>query len=352
MNKAFVVNGKSFGGGNPSYIIAEMSCNHHQSFEKAIQIIDEIAKTGANAVKTQVASPDTITLNCNRKEFVIEGGPWGGKTLHELYQECYTPWEWHFELKKYANKLGLDYFASPFSVEAVDLLEKVGVPLYKIASFEMNDFPILKRVAETKKPVIVSTGMASQEEINETVTFLRDNGAGPICLLKCTSAYPAPVSDMNLITIPHLASTFNTSSGLSDHSLGTEVSLAAVVLGASVIEKHFIISRDEPGPDSSFSMEPHEFAKMVTEIRNVEQAIGSVKYGASASENPQFRRSLFIVKEIKKGEIFSESNIQSIRPGYGLPPKFIYSFFGKKAAYDIERGTPVKWDMIEDGDKK
>jgi N-acetylneuraminate synthase len=277
---------------------------------------------------------------------------WEGRTLHELYGEAYTPWDWQPQLKQLADEIDLDLFSTPFDQTAVDFLEQMAVPAYKIASFEIIDLPLIRRVAERKKPVIMSTGMATLEEIEEAVNEARGTGNNQIALLKCTSAYPAPVDEMDLLTIPHLAETFSVAVGLSDHTLGIAVPVAAVVLGASIVEKHFSLSREDPGPDSAFSLEPSEFKEMVEAIRVAEAARGQVRYGMSAREEASrvFRRSLFVVKDMEKGESFTETNVRSIRPGHGLPPKYLEEILGRRSNCRIPRGTPLSWELVSAND--
>lgn len=344
------INNRKIGLGYPVYIVAELSANHNQDFEIAKKLIEAAKEAGADAVKVQTYTPDTITIDVDRPEFKIKGGTlWDGKTLYELYKEAYMPWEWQKELKKIANKLGLEFFSSPFDPTAVDFLEELRVPAYKIASPEIVDIPLIEKVAETGKPIIISTGMATLGEIEEAVQAVREKGNNQIALLKCTSAYPAPYESMNLRTIPNMIETFGVPVGLSDHTLGIEIPIAAVALGASIIEKHFTLSRSIQTPDSAFSLELHEFKAMVQAIRNVEKALGDVRYGTDKSEEEirKFRRSLYVVKDIKKGEPFTEKNVRSIRPGYGLPPKYLKEIIGHKARYDIPKGTPLKWEFVE-----
>lgn len=339
------------GTGEPCYIVAEMSANHNQSFEQAKEIIRAAKSAGADAIKLQTYTPDTMTIDSDREWFQIPGNSlWAGKTLYQLYREAYTPWDWHAGLQRTAHQLGLDFFSAPFDATAVAFLESLSVPAYKVASFELVDLPLLRVIAKTGKPVIVSTGMASRAEIDEAVKTLQANGTQQIALLKCTSAYPAPPSEMNLRTIPDLAATCDVVVGLSDHTLGSSAAIAAVALGASIIEKHFISARADGGPDATFSMEPDEFAQMVQAIREVEQALGDVSYERTAEEahNVCFRRSLFVVQDVKKDDRFTEANVRPIRPGYGLLPRYLDAVLGKRATRDIQRGTPVSWDLISD----
>jgi pseudaminic acid synthase len=348
MNKIFI-NKRQISLNKPTYIIAEMSANHNKSFEKAVKILEEAKKAGADAVKLQTYTPDTITIDCNNDYFKIKDTIWKGKNLYQLYKEAYTPWEWQPKLKKIADALKIDLFSSPFDASAVDFLEKMNVPAYKIASFELVDIPLLKKVATTGKPVILSTGMATLKEIEEAVNTLEDNMCKNIALLKCTSAYPASAEEMNLRTIPHLSKTFKVPTGLSDHTMGNTIAVAAVAIGACIIEKHFCLDRNNLGPDSSFSMEPNEFKQMVKDIRTTEKALGKINYELTDSQEKSkaFRRSLFAVENIQKGEIFTNKNIRSIRPSYGLPPKYLEVIFGKKAKTNIQKGTPLAWEILE-----
>jgi len=338
------------GPGHPIYFIAEMSGNHNQSIDVAIQIIHEAKKAGADAVKVQTADPDSLTVNSNSKYFAVGGGTiWDGRTLYDLYKEVCMPWGWQPILMKEAASLGLHFFSSPFDDRAVDFLETLDVPAYKIASFELVDFPLIEKTAATGKPLIMSTGMATFEEIQEAVTVAKNAGAKEICLLKCTSAYPASLEEMNLLTIPHLTEKLNLPIGLSDHTLDLVTPIAAASLGATVIEKHFTLSRDTKGPDSAFSLEPQEFQKMVETVKNTEKALGKVHYGLSKKDEASrmFRRSLFAVADIEKGEILNLQNIRSIRPAHGLHTKYLGEILGKRARTDIKFGTPLTWEMIE-----
>lgn len=340
---------RKIGQGLPVYVIAEISANHNQDFTQAIQLIKAAKKAGADAIKLQTYTPDTITIDCDNEYFRIgKGTIWEGKTLYKLYQEAYTPWEWQPKLKDIANELGMDLFSTPFDKTAVDFLKKMDVPAYKIASFELVDIPLIQYVAEMGKPIIMSTGMATLEEINEALIAARDAGCKEIVLLKCTSAYPADPMEMNLRTIPHMADSLGLPIGLSDHTLGIAVPIAAVAIGACIIEKHFTLSRAISGPDSAFSLEPHEFKQMVDAIRTTEKAIGVVNYAVTEKEAASrvFRRSLFVVKNMKAGEIFTADNMRSIRPSYGLPTKYFHEVIGKKAQCDIDKGTPLQRSMI------
>lgn len=350
MNAQFEIGGRRIGGGESVYVIAEMSANHRQNYEVAAKIVRAIAETGADAVKVQTYTADTITIRSKAPEFQIGGGTlWDGRTLHDLYEEAYLPWEWQPKLQALANELGLDFFSSPFDFTAVDFLEKMNVPAYKIASFELVDLPLIRKVAATGKPVIISTGMASADEIGEAVAAAREGGARQIALLKCTSGYPARPEEMNLRTMADMSARFGVPVGLSDHTLGLVVPVAAVALGACIVEKHFTLSRAEAGPDSAFSLEPAEFRAMVDGIRVAEQSLGRACYeiGDAERKSRVFRRSLFAVEDIKAGEALTEGNVRSIRPGHGLHPRHLPEILGRKAGRDILRGTPLAWDALE-----
>jgi len=339
---------REIGPGRPVYIVAEMSANHGQDLEQAVRIVRAAAEAGADAVKLQTYTPDTLTIDCDREEFRIGGTIWEGRTLYDLYAEAYTPWEWQPRLKEVAEEVGLDLFSTPFDLTAVDFLEEMGVPAYKVASFEIIDLPLIRRIARTGKPVIVSTGMASLAEIDEAVSTARRSGTAQIALLKCTSAYPARPEEMNLRTIPHMAEAFGVVVGLSDHTLGIAVPAAAVALGACIVEKHFTLSRELGGPDSAFSLEPAEFRAMVAAIREAEKALGEVCYQAGAQESASraFRRSLFVVQAMRAGDLFTEDTVRSIRPGMGLHTRYLSQVVGRRARIDIERGTPLAWDLV------
>jgi N-acetylneuraminate synthase len=331
------------------YVIAEMSANHHQSLEEALAILEAAKASGANAVKLQTYTPDTLTIDCDREPFRIgKGTLWEGRRLHELYGEACMPWEWHEPLQRRAAELSIDLFSTAYDGTAVELLERLEMPAYKIASFENVDLPLIRRIARTGRPVILSTGMATLQEIEEAVAAVRGAGDPPLALLKCTSAYPSPPEEMNLRTIPHLAETFEVPVGLSDHTMGPAAAVAAVTLGASILEKHFTRSRGRSGPDSAFSMEPAEFAEMVGMIRAAESALGEVRYGVGEREKASrvFRRSLFVVEDVRQGETFTEKNLRSIRPGDGLPPKHYDEILGRRATRDIPRGTPLSWELV------
>ncbi|WP_434296958.1 pseudaminic acid synthase [Clostridium sporogenes] len=350
MNKFFNINNITIGKNEKTFIIAEMSANHLQNFDNAVEIIKAAKYAGADAIKLQTYTPDTITLDCDNEYFQIKQGTiWDGTILHKLYKEAYTPWEWQPKLKKIAEEQGLICFSSPFDKTAVDFLESMNVPAYKIASFEITDIPLVEYIASKGKPVIISTGIATLSDIEEAVNACRRVGNNQIVLLKCTSAYPAPVEEANLRTIPNMADTFNVITGLSDHTLGSAVSVAAVALGAKIIEKHFTLSREEGGPDAAFSMEPHEFKQMVDDIRNIEKALGKVSYYLTEKQknSRQHSRSLFIVKDIKMGEVFTEDNVKSIRPGFGIKTKYIKDILGKTSKMNIKKGTPMDWKFIK-----
>ena len=347
MHKIFI-EGRKIGFKEPCYIVAEMSANHAQNFEQALEIIEAAKEAGADAVKLQTYTPNTMTINARNEYFKVKETIWKGKNLYDLYSEAQTPWEWHSKLKEHATKLGLDFFSTAFDPTAVDFLEKLKIPAYKIASFELVDLPLLRRVAVTGKPIIMSTGMASLAEIDEAVNTIKASGGNQIALLKCTSAYPAPPEEVNLRTIPHLKKTFGVPVGISDHTFGFEVAVAGVTLGACIVEKHLTLSRKNEGPDSFFSTEPEEFKKMVRAIRRVEKALGCVQYQPTAKEefSKAFRRSLFVVKDMEIGEVFKEKNVRCIRPGYGLHTRHLEDVLGRKAKKDIQKGTPLVWDLI------
>lgn len=350
MNKIIDINGIKVGHNQKTFIIAEMSANHNQSFDLAVKIIKAAKKAGADAIKLQTYTPDTITLDSDNEYFQIKQGTiWDGTTLHKLYETAYTPWDWQPKLKKIAEDEGLICFSSPFDNSAVNFLEEMNVPAYKIASFELTDIPFIEYIASKGKPIIMSTGIAEIGEIYEALEACRRMNNENVILLKCSSSYPTPLEDINLKTIPNMVDTFNCSVGLSDHTLGYSVSTAAVALGASVIEKHFTLSRSDGSPDSAFSMEPSEFAAMVKSIREVEKALGTVTYELTEKQknSRQHSRSLFVVKDMKKGEEFTNENVRSIRPAFGLKTKYINDVIGKKARTDIKKGTPMEWGLIE-----
>ncbi|WP_214816074.1 pseudaminic acid synthase [Exiguobacterium sp. s131] len=333
-----------------TFIIAELSANHNQDIQLALDTIKAAKDSGADAIKLQTYTPDTITIQSSKEYFTIKSGTiWDGRTLYDLYQEAYTPWEWHKELMDYAKELDIVCFSSPFDPTAVDLLESLQVPAYKIASFEITDLPLIEYVASKNKPIIISTGIATLQEIEDAVSVCRKVGNEQIILLKCTSAYPAKIEDANLLTMQNMKETFSVEVGLSDHTLGITAPIVSVALGAKVIEKHFILDKSIGGPDASFSLEPHEFKAMVDAVREAEQALGRVDYQLNEKKvkNREFARSLFVVKDIQAGEVFTTEHVRSIRPGHGLAPKHIDSIIGKVARKDIERGTPMSWDLIK-----
>ena len=331
------------------FIVAEISTNHGQNFNRAVDLIKKAKECGADAVKFQAYTPDTLTLDINNKYFRIKHPKWGGQTLYQLYKKAYNPWGWFKKLKKVADDLGILFFATVFDKTAVDFLEELGVSIYKIASFELVDLPLIEYVAKTKKPLILSTGMASVTEIKEAVDTAKKAGAQDIILLKCVSTYPAKPEEMNLKTIPHMEELFSCPVGLSDHTLGIGVSILAVSLGAKVVEKHFTLSRTIETPDSFLSIEPQELKELVKNIRIAEKAMGKIHYGLTNEEKKSrtFRRSLFVVKDIKKGDVFTEDNVKSIRPANGLKPKYLKTILGKKAKKDIKKATPLRWEIIK-----
>jgi len=329
-------------------VVAEMSANHHQSLQNAVELVHAAKESGADALKVQTYTPDTMTIRSDREAFRISGGTWAGQSLYGLYQQAYTPWEWQPRLKEEAEKLDMVFFSTPFDETAVDFLHEMGVPAFKVASFELVDIPLIRYMAQKGRPVILSTGMATLREIAEAVGTIRDSGNKEMILLKCVSAYPADPEDMNLRTIPHLSETFGLPVGISDHTLGHEIALAGVTLGALVVEKHFTLSRKEKGPDSAFSMEPDEFKTMVQGIRIVEKALGSVSYEPTEGElqNRIFRRSLFVVEDVRAGETVTTKNVRSIRPGSGLHPRYLLQVMGRNFKKDVKKGTPLSWDLI------
>jgi len=344
------IDNKKIGDDSPVFIIAELSANHNQDYNIAVKTIEAAKEAGADAIKLQTYTPDTITIDCDNEYFQIKQGTiWDGTTLYKLYQQAYTPWEWQPKLKEIAKKLGLICFSSPFDKTAVDFLEKMNVPAYKIASFEITDIPLIEYVASKGKPVIISTGIALENEISEAVAACKKMGNKKIILLKCTSEYPAPFEEMNLNAIPALKKKHRTIVGLSDHSMGISVPIASVALGAKIVEKHFILDRKIGGPDSSFSLEPDEFKEMIKSIREVESALGSktLELTEKSKMSRQFSRSLFAVKDISPGELFTEENIRSIRPGFGLPPKYLKDLLGKKAKRLIFKGEPINFNVID-----
>lgn len=338
------------GSGRKPFIIAEMSGNHNQSLDRALELVDAAAKTGAQALKLQTYTADTITLDVGTKDFFIsdEKNLWQGNSLHKLYDQAHTPWEWHPQIFARARELGMECFSTPFDETAVDFLEKIGCPFYKIASFENNHIPLIRKVAKTGKPIIISTGLASIADLDEAVKTIRAENNSQIILLKCTSTYPATPENTNISTIPHMRDLFQCQVGLSDHTMGIGVSVAAVALGATVIEKHFTLSRADGGVDSAFSMEPQEMQSLVSESERAWLAKGEIFYGPTKAESKslQFRRSIYVSEDISAGEAFSQSNIRVVRPGFGLAPKFFGDVVGRKAGKDLKKGTPLSWDLI------
>ena len=348
--KMITISNRKIGLGVPPFVIAEMSGNHNQSLSRALDIVRAAAKSGAHALKLQTYTPDTMTLDLCEREFYISDPKslWKGQSLYELYGKACTPWDWHEPIFKLARELGLIVFSTPFDCTSVDYLESLDVPCYKIASFENTDLPLIRLVASTGKPMIISTGMASLSELDETVRCARQAGCSEIVLLKCTSSYPAPAIDTNILTIPHLRQLFGCEVGLSDHTMGIGVSLASVALGATVIEKHFTLDRSEGGVDSAFSMEPIEMAQLVTETERAWQALGKVSYGITAAEQKSmiFRRSLYIVENLKAGDVLNNKNVRAIRPGLGISTKYFDIVIGKKVVQDVNRGTALTWSLL------
>lgn len=349
MNKRTItIDGRKIGFDSPPYVIAEMSANHNGDINAAFRIIEEAKKAGADAVKMQTYRPDTITLDCDSEDFRIHGGLWDGRTLYDLYTEAHTPWEWHAPLFVHAKKVGITIFSSPFDNTAVDLLEDLNAPAYKIASFEAVDLPLIKYVASTGKPMIISTGMADVEEIQKAVVAARDGGCKELAILHCVSGYPAPAEDYNLRTIPDMMQRFDLVTGLSDHTLDNTTAITSVALGASIIEKHFTLDRNGGGPDDSFSLEPAELADLCRDSKTAWGALGRVDYGRKSSEhgNVKFRRSLYFVKDLKAGDVIMADAVKSVRPGYGLAPKCLGAVIGKRVIYDVRRGTPVSAGIV------
>lgn len=339
----FEINGRKIGNDFPPYIIAEMSANHNGKLENALEIIKRAKECGADAVKMQTYRPDTITLNSTAKEFVVEGGLWDGRTLYDLYEEAHTPWEWHQELFAYAKNIGITIFSSPFDFTAVDLLEELNAPAYKIASCEVVDLPLIKYVAKTGKPMIISTGMANESEIAEAIQAAREGGCKELAILHCVSGYPAPAEDYNLVTIPDMIERFGLLTGLSDHTLDNTTAITSIALGVRIIEKHFTLDRSAGGPDDSFSLEPADLLKLCQDSKTAWSALGRVNYERKESEmgSVKFRRSLYFIKDAKKGEIITSELVKSVRPGYGLPPKEYENILGKRLANDVVKNSPV-----------
>jgi len=350
MSREFKIGTHSIGLGHAPFIIAEMSGNHNQSLERALEIVDTAAKSGAHALKIQTYTPDTMTLDLDEREFHISDSKslWAGTSLYKLYGEAYTPWEWHKPIFDRAQELGMIAFSSPFDKTAVDFLEDLNVPCYKIASFENTDLPLIRQVAGTGKPLIISTGMASLAELDETVRTAREAGCKDLVLLKCTSTYPATPENTNLLTIPHMRELFGCEIGLSDHTMGVGVSVSSVAFGATVIEKHFTLDRADGGVDSTFSMEPAEMRQLVIECERAWQAKGKINYGATEAEKKSlvFRRSLYVVDNLKEGDVLTNKNVRAIRPGLGLPTKYLDKVLGRKVTRDVERGTALTWDLM------
>lgn len=350
MSKRIELGNRFVGEGERTYIVAEVSANHLQDYDRAEAIIKAAKEAGADAVKLQTYTPDTITLDCDNDYFQItQGTIWDGTTLHKLYETAYTPWEWQPRLMRYANDLGLDCFSSPFDETAVDFMQEMDMPAYKVASFEINDIPLIRKIARIGKPVIFATGIAYLEDIERALRVCREEGNEQIVLLKCTSAYPSPYEDMNLKVIPNMAEVFGCITGLSDHSMGTAAAVASVALGGKMIEKHLTLSREDGGPDGAFSMEPAEFKRMVEDVRIVEKALGKVTYELTQKQknSREDSRSLFVVKDIRAGEELTKDNVRSIRPAFGMHTMYYEEILGRRACKDIARGTPLSWEHVE-----
>ncbi|MCR5701993.1 MAG: pseudaminic acid synthase [Lachnospiraceae bacterium] len=349
MNKEITIDGKVISEDSPTYIIAEMSANHLMSFDRAKEIIYRLKDSGTDAVKLQTYTADTITIDSDREEFQIHGGLWDGYNLYSLYKEAYTPWEWQKELMEYANSLGLACFSSPFDHSAVDFMEEIGMPAYKVASYEIFDIPMIRKIARTGKPIIFSTGIAHMEDVERALHVCKEEGNENVALLKCTSAYPCPYEDMNIKAIPLMKDTYDCIVGLSDHTFGSEVALGAVALGAQIVEKHVTLKRADGGPDGGFSMEMEEFIDMVRQIRNLEKALGKGTFELTQKQENErgAGRSLYVVADVKAGEVFTEDNVRSIRPGRGMHPMYYDDILGKKARKDLKKGEPLSWNVIE-----
>lgn len=349
MDKIININGREIGVGSPPYIIAEMSANHNGQLQNAFRIIEKAKQAGADALKMQTYTPETMTLNSEREDFQIHGGLWDGWTLYKLYEWAQTPWEWHAPLFEYARKLNITVFSSPFDSTAVDLLEDLNAPAYKIASFEAIDLPLIRYVASTGKPMIISTGMAAEDEIQEAIDAARSGGCAQLAILHCVSGYPAPAADYNLNTIPDMIKRFGVVTGLSDHTLDNTTAITSIALGASIIEKHFTLDRNGGGPDDSFSLEPSELADLCKGARTAWESLGQVDYSRKSSElaNVKFRRSLYFVRNLKAGEIVTSDSVRSVRPGFGLPPKHLDALIGRRLCRDVEAATPVTFDAFE-----
>lgn len=349
MNPRIVIDGRKIGQDYPPYVIAEMSANHNGSIDAALRLIEQAKQAGADAVKLQSYRPDTITLKSDAEEFVIRGGLWDGRTLYDLYEEAHTPWDWHGPLFAHARKLGITIFSSPFDNTAVDMLEDLNAPAYKIASFEAVDLPLIKYVASTGKPMIISTGMATVEEMQEAVDAARAGGCKELALLHCVSGYPAPAADYNLRTIPDMAHRFGTLIGLSDHTLDNTTAIASIALGSTLVEKHFTLDRSGGGPDDSFSLEPSEMAALCRGVRTAWESIGNVDYERQPSEqsNVKFRRSLYFVSDLAVGDVVTLDAVRSVRPGFGLPPKYLDQVIGRKVTRAVTKNTPVSFEVLE-----
>lgn len=351
MKSELQIAGRTIGSGHEPFVIAEMSGNHNQSLERALEIVDAVASSGAHALKLQTYTADTMTLDLNEGDFFISDpcSLWKGTSLYRLYEEAHTPWEWHKPIFDRCRELGLVYLSTPFDDTSVDFLESLDVRCYKLASFENTDIPLVRKIAATGKPMIISTGMATLAELDETVRTAREAGCRDIILLKCTSSYPATPENTNILTIPYLRNVFDCEVGLSDHTMGVGVAVAAVALGATVIEKHFTLRRADGGVDSAFSLEPQEMKTLVVETKRAWQALGRISYGPTEQEKKSlvFRRSLYVVKDMKAGEVISQENVRAIRPGYGLPPKYLERMSGMEIKQDVKRGTPLSWDLLK-----
>lgn len=349
MKSEIIIDGRKIGPANPPYIIAELSANHNGDINRAFQIMEEAKKAGADAIKLQTYTHDTITIDCDSEEFQIHGGLWDGQTLYELYKGAHMPWDWHKPLFQKAKELGITIFSSPFDFSAVELLEELDAPAYKIASFEVIDLPLIQRVAQTGKPMIISTGMANEEEIAEAIKTAKDNGCEDLVVLHCVSGYPAPAEQYNLKTIADISERFNVLPGLSDHTIDNATAVASVTLGACLIEKHVTMDRNGGGADDSFSLEPKELQALCRDTKTAWLAMGNVNYERTEAEkgNVKFRRSLYVVKDIKAGEVLTEAHVRSIRPGFGLAPKFHNQIIGKRAASDLAKGTALSFDLID-----
>lgn len=349
MNEVIKIDHRSIGRGYPPYVIAELSANHNGSIRTALEVITSAKLSGADAVKIQTYRPDTITIDCDKPDFKISGGLWDNRTLYDLYEEAHLPWDWHEELFTYAKKSGITMFSSPFDQTAVDFLEDLNTPAYKIASFEIIDLPLIKYAASTKKPMILSTGMANAEEIEEAIDTAYSSGCRELAVLHCVSGYPAPPEDFDLKTIPDMIDRFNCVTGISDHTIDNTVAIAAVALGASIVEKHVTLNRSAGGPDDSFSLLPSELSQLCKGAKDAWASLGEINYENKSSEkhNLVFRRSLYFVKELKRGEAITSAHIRSIRPGYGLPPKYLDELIGSRVSKDVDFGTPVTTNVLE-----